>query len=59
MFLSGIHNKINFMPKKFSWSGPIIVILCLACMFYYYLIFRNALNSQMIHKQSVFDNKSE
>jgi len=28
------------MTKKFSWSGVIVVLLCLACMLYYYLIFR-------------------
>jgi len=44
------------MSKKFSWSGAIVVLICLACMLYYYLIFRHAIESQVQHHHVVIDN---
>lgn len=44
------------MNKKFSWSGAIVVLACLACMLYYYLIFRHAMIDQILHKHPIVDN---
>jgi len=46
------------MNKKFSWSGVIVVLLSLACMLYYYIIFRHTLENQLRHQHRVVDNKS-
>jgi len=46
------------MNNKFSWSGVIVVMLCLACMLYYYLIFRYAINTQIHHQRITIDNTS-
>jgi hypothetical protein len=46
------------MRKEFSWSGVIVVLICLACMSYYYLIFRHAIESQVRHQHTVIDNTS-
>jgi hypothetical protein len=40
------------MNKKFSWSGVIVVLICLAFMLYYYLIFRHTLESLRLHHPS-------
>ncbi len=47
------------MSKKFSWSGVIVVLISVACMLYYYLIFRHTIETQVLHQQAVFDNKSK
>ena len=44
------------MSKKFSWSGVIVVLVCLACMLYYYLIFRHTIELQIQHQHAVIDN---
>ena len=43
------------MSKKFSWSGVIVVLICLACMLYYYLIFRHVIESQVLHHHALID----
>jgi hypothetical protein len=39
-------------------SGPIIVLLSLGLILYYYLIFRHTLETQVLHQHTVIDNKS-
>jgi len=46
------------MTKKFSWSGAIVVLLCLALMLYYYLIFRHAMEIQFHHRHAVVDSST-
>jgi len=43
------------MNKKFSWSGTIIVLLCIACMLYYYLVFRHTIEVQF-HQQALMNH---
>lgn len=40
------------MSKKKSWSGAIVVLICLAFMLYYYMIFHHALVSQSSHRSA-------
>ncbi len=47
------------MSKKFSWAGVVVVLICLGLMFYYYLIFRYTIETQILHHHAVIDNKSK
>jgi hypothetical protein len=44
------------MSKKFSWSGSLVVMACLACMLYYYLVFRYSVETQARHHPVIIDN---
>jgi len=43
------------LSKKFSWSGVIVVLLCIACMMYYYLIFRHTIGSLSTRNHAQID----
>jgi len=45
------------MKQKFSWSGTIVVLLCFACMLYYYLVFHHTIETQY-HKNPAEFSKS-
>lgn len=47
------------MSKKFSWTGVVVVLICLGLMLYYYLIFRHTLETQILHHHAVIDNLSK
>ncbi len=41
------------MSKKFSWAGVIVVLISLALMLYYYLIFRTTVSVRLEDRHTI------